>query len=183
MSALHGHPIPNIDPARTGYNFFQGPSTDTAQIREMADRRTRAVNPNRIRLDNENRQLHRRRDYQLFQQLQAQGVVFPRSLTLNAIIDGYLEERQELALFEHLQSRGAFNYPNMDKFFQRQPARTDEEIYEMLRVSKISERSFPLAENADPKFTQDLGLFWQPYGTWEKADGIIVFLCRTLGRT
>ena len=140
MSALHGHPYPNIDPARGTYNFFQGPSSDTAQIREMADVRTRAENPNRIWLDNENRQLHRRRDYGLFQQLQAQGVDFPRSLTLDSIIGCYLEARQEQALFEYLRERGAFKYPNMDKFFQREPARTDQEMYEMLRVSKICER-------------------------------------------
>ena len=134
MSALHGH----LDPAHTMYDFFQGPSQETAQIREMADRRNRAENPGRIRLDQENRQLHRRRDYQLFRTLLAEGVDFPRALTLDSVIEGYLEPRQEQALFEYLQQRGAFKYPNMDKFFQREPTRTDQEMYEMLRVSKIS---------------------------------------------
>lgn len=136
MSALHGHPHPKIELTGDTYDFFQGPSTETALIREIADERTRAENPNRIRVDNENRQLHRRREYHLFRQLQAEGVDFPGSLTLDSIIEGYLEARQEQALFEYLQERGAFRYPNMDKFFQREPARTDQEIYERLRVSE-----------------------------------------------
>ena len=136
MSALHGHPYPNIDPTRDTYNLFQGPSTETALIREIADERTRAENPNRIRLDIENRQYQRRRDYHLFHQLQAEGVHFPRSLTIDSIGEGYLEARQERALFECIQERGGFRYPNMDKFFRREPARTDEEMHETLRVSK-----------------------------------------------
>ncbi|KAL8791865.1 MAG: hypothetical protein Q9195_005527 [Heterodermia aff. obscurata] len=155
MSALHGHPHPNIDPNRDTYDFFQGPSTETALIREIADARTRTENRNRIRLDNENRLFHRRREYQLFQQLQAEGVELPRSLTLDSIVEGYLEARQEQALFEYLQQRGAFRYPNMDKFFRREPALSDREMYEKLRL---------------------LGCLWQPYGTWERADGIMIFL-------
>ena len=143
MSALNG--LPAIDPTRDTYNFFQGPSTETALIREIADERARSENPNRIRLDNERDELNRRRDYNLFQQLQAEGVNLPRTLTLDAIIEGYLEARQERALFEHLQQRGAFRYPNMDKFFRREPARTDKEIYDRLRVSNLPSVYLPFS--------------------------------------
>lgn len=145
-------------------NLFRGPEREIALIREDIERRAASrnqTNPNRIWLNGEIRRIGCRREFLLYQYLQAEGIDLPSSGTLHPIVGESLDGRQERALFEYMQQQGAFHYPLMDQYFQHHGVRplADEEIHEKLR---------------------GLGLAWQSYGAWKSGDGLLVWLSAEL---
>ena len=102
-----------------------------------------------------------RLEYRLYTWLLVHGVDLPSPLDPNATTseNEELTPRQEQALFEYIQSQGAFHYPRMDPWFQNPHPSSDRDVYEQLRR---------------------MGVFWQPCGAWGRTDGSLVFVSREL---
>ena len=97
-------------------------------------------------------------EYRLYTWLLAHGIPLPSPLDPHASTTNQNEElrpHQEHALFEYIQSQGAFHYPGTDACFQDPFPSSDRDVYEQLRR---------------------MGLFWQPCGAWRRVDGSIVFM-------